>query len=171
MPIARAEERHRIRFHLNGTEVNGDTEPRMLLSDFLRHVIGSTGTHVGCEHGVCGACTVRVDGTLARACLMFAIQVNDCHVETVEGLADEDGALSALQRAFKRHHALQCGYCTPGILMSLSHYLENDASPGERELREVLGGHLCRCTGYSSIVEAAMSVVAERKELNSVRSG
>ena len=164
----KAGERHRIRFRLNGREVEGEAEPRLLLSDFLRHVLGATGTHVGCEHGVCGACTVRVDGRAMRSCLMLALQAADRRIETVEGLAGENGALGALQRAFRRHHALQCGFCTPGILMSLSDWLARTPEPSEPALREMLSGHLCRCTGYTGIVRAALEAAAEvRRESGS----
>ncbi len=153
--------RHRVRFTLNGRAVEGDAEPRLLLSDFLRHVLGATGTHVGCEHGVCGACTVQVDGLAVRSCLMLAVQAEGRRVDTVESLAGADGALNALQRAFRRHHALQCGFCTPGILMSLSDWLRRTPRPGEQQLREMLSGHLCRCTGYAGIVRAALDAAAE----------
>ena len=161
MPRLKAGELSRIRLELNGRSVSGHAEPRMLLVDFLRHVVGSTGTHVGCEHGVCGACTLRLDGAAIRSCLTFAVQANGRRVETVEGLAAQDGTLSRLQAAFRRHHALQCGFCTPGILMSLEDFLARHARPSEQEIREMLSGHLCRCTGYSGIVRAVLEVVAE----------
>jgi 2-furoyl-CoA dehydrogenase 2Fe-2S iron sulfur subunit len=154
-------ERRPVRFLLNGRPVSGEAEPRLLLSDFLRHVLGATGTHVGCEHGVCGACTVRIDGFAARSCLMLAVQAEGRRVDTVEGLAGEDGALDALQRAFRRHHALQCGFCTPGILMSLSDWLARTPDPSEADIRAMLSGHLCRCTGYAGIVRAALEAAAE----------
>ena len=153
--------RHPVRFTLNGREVAGEAEPRLLLSDFLRHALGATGTHVGCEHGVCGACTVRVDGRAMRSCLMLAVQAQGRRIDTVEGLAGADGALGALQRAFRRHHALQCGFCTPGILMSLADWLARTPDPDERAVREMLSGHLCRCTGYGGIVRAALEAAAE----------
>jgi len=149
-------ERHRIRFKLNGAAAHGEAEPRMLLTDFLRQQIGATGTHVGCEHGVCGACTVTVDGMTARACLTLAVQVDGSDVRTVEGLAPAPDRLGILQEAFKRHHALQCGFCTAGILMSLDHYLREWPDPTEAEIRDLLSGHLCRCTGYTPIVHAAL---------------
>lgn len=161
MPILKAREHHEINLTLNGRPAAGRAEPRMLLSDFLRHELGATGTHVGCEHGVCGACTVRIDGRATRACLTLAVQADGCRVDTVEGLAAEGGKLSILQEAFRRHHALQCGYCTAGILMSLAHFLEIHPEAGEPELREVIAGHLCRCTGYTQIVAAAVEA-AER---------
>jgi 2-furoyl-CoA dehydrogenase 2Fe-2S iron sulfur subunit len=161
MPRLKAGELSRISFELNGRGVSGHAEPRMLLVDFLRHVVGATGTHVGCEHGVCGACTLRLDGAAIRSCLTFAVQANGRRVETVEGLAAQDGTLSRLQAAFRRHHALQCGFCTPGILMSLEDFLARHARPSEQEIREMLSGHLCRCTGYLGIVRAVLDVVAE----------
>ena len=152
-----------------GRPVSGLAEPRLLLSDFLRHELGATGTHVGCEHGVCGACTVRIDGIATRACLMLAVQVEGRRVETVEGLAGPDGALSELQAAFRRNHALQCGFCTSGILMSVSHWLESDPAADEQAVREMLSGHLCRCTGYTGIVKAVMEVADDRRRLKGGR--
>jgi 2-furoyl-CoA dehydrogenase 2Fe-2S iron sulfur subunit len=149
-------ERHRLGFKLNGVLVHGEAEPRMLLTDFLRQQIGATGTHVGCEYGVCGACTVTVDGMITRACLTLAVQVDGCDVRTVEGLAPAPDRLGILQDAFRRHHALQCGFCTAGILMSLDHYLRERPRPTEDELRDLLSGHLCRCTGYTPIIRAAI---------------
>jgi len=162
----KAGERRLLRVTLNGREVTGEAEPRLLLSDFLRHGLGATGTHVGCEHGVCGACTVRVDGLAMRSCLMLAVQAEGRRIETVEGLAGSDGALGPLQRAFRRHHALQCGFCTPGILMSLADWLARTKEPDERGVRELLSGHLCRCTGYSGIVRAALDAAAEMRQGN-----
>ena len=157
MPRLSANTRHRVTVTLNGRHAEGDAEPRLLLSDFLRHQLGATGVHVGCEHGICGACTVRLDGELSRACLMFAVQADGSAIETVEGLSDGE-SLSELQAAFRRHHALQCGYCTPGILMSFTDLLEREPTPDEARVREVLGGHLCRCTGYAPIVDAVLDV-------------
>jgi len=150
------DQRVRIRLTLNGRAVSAEAEPRMLLSDFLRHGLGATGTHVGCEHGICGCCTVLVDGAAVRSCLTLAVQVEDKEVRTVESLAAPDGTLNKLQRAFQNHHALQCGFCTPGILMSFTDYLARSSKPTESELREVLSGHICRCTGYAGIVAALM---------------
>ena len=150
-----ATNRHRVSLTLNGRAATGWAEPRMLLSDFLRHELGATGTHVGCEHGVCGACTARLDGVPVRTCLTLAVQAEGRRVETVEGLAPE-GELNHLQQAFRRHHALQCGFCTPGILMSLAAWLEGRPAPDEDEVRALLSGHLCRCTGYAGIVAAAL---------------
>ena len=152
--------RHPLTIILNGKPASGHAEPRMLLIDFLRHEIGATGSHVGCEHGVCGACTVRVDGKAVRACLMYAVQADGRRVDTVEGLAGVEGKLTAMQRAFRRHHALQCGFCTPGILMSLDDFLERTPKPTETELREMLSGHLCRCTGYAGMVRAVLELVS-----------
>ncbi len=154
-------QRHNVRFVLNGKPVEGEAEPRMLLTDFLRHTIGATGTHVGCEHGVCGACTITVDGAPARACLTLAVQVEGCTLCTVEGLAPAPDRLSVLQAAFRRNHALQCGFCTAGILMSLDCFLRDHPRPREDEIRDLLSGHLCRCTGYTPIILAAMEAAAE----------
>jgi len=144
----------RISLTLNGRKMSVETEPRTLLSDFLRHSLGATGTHVGCEHGVCGCCTVQIDGTAVRSCLTLALQVEGREVRTVESLAGPDGKLNKLQQAFQNHHALQCGFCTPGILMSFTDYLARNPKPTEAELREVLSGHICRCTGYVGIMAA-----------------
>jgi 2-furoyl-CoA dehydrogenase 2Fe-2S iron sulfur subunit len=159
-----ADRRHRIRFTLNGRPVEAEAEPRILLTDFLRHDLGMTGTHVGCEHGVCGACTIEIDGAPARACLTLAIQADGCAIRTVEGLAPKPGQLSVLQDAFRRHHALQCGFCTAGILMSLDSYLRDHSDPSEADLREFLSGHLCRCTGYAPILAAAIDAAKRLRE-------
>ena len=162
-----AGQHHRIRFTLNGEAIDRVCEPRLLLTDFIRHEIGVTGTHVGCEHGVCGACTVNIDGRPARACLTLALQVDGCEVRTVESLAGKNGRLGVLQSAFRRHHALQCGFCTAGILMSLDALFARLADADEAEIRDVLSGHLCRCTGYAPIVKAALEAAAElRGEIN-----
>jgi 2-furoyl-CoA dehydrogenase 2Fe-2S iron sulfur subunit len=157
MRRVKRDERVRIAFKLNGRGASGEAEPRMLLTDFLRHVIGATGTHVGCEHGVCGACTVLLDGIAVRSCLTLAVQAEGRAVTTVESLAAPDGTLNALQRAFQQHHALQCGFCTPGILMSFTDFLARNPHPTEDEIRDVLSGHLCRCTGYAGIVAAVLA--------------
>lgn len=149
---------------LNGRECSALAEPRTLLSDFLRHDLGATGTHVGCEHGVCGACTVRIDGVAVRACLTLAVQAEGRRVDTVEGLAAADGTLDELQQAFRRHHALQCGFCTAGILMSCADFLRRVTQPDEGAVREMLSGHLCRCTGYTPIVAAVLEVAAARRQ-------
>lgn len=152
----------RITLTVNGSNVEFDAPPRKLLSDALREDCGLTGTHVGCEHGVCGACTVRIDGVAQRSCLTLAVQAHQREVQTVEGLAAGDGTLSRLQAAFARHHALQCGFCTSGILMSASAWLEALAAqhhtPSEEEVRDMLSGHICRCTGYTPIVQAILEV-------------
>jgi carbon-monoxide dehydrogenase small subunit len=148
----------RIAVEINGQRHEGDVEPRTLLSDFIRHVAGLTGTHVGCEHGVCGACTVQIDGETVRSCLMLAVQANGRSVLTVEGLARDGEALHPLQRAFHERHALQCGFCTPGFLMSAEALLRERPDPSEREVRQALAGNLCRCTGYEGIVEAVLDV-------------
>ncbi len=164
MPRLSADARHTIRFTLNGRAVEAQAEPRMLLTDFLRHELGATGTHVGCEHGVCGACTIEIDGATARACLTLAVQIDGANIRTVEGLAPEPGRLSVLQEAFRRHHALQCGFCTAGILMSLDNYFRRKPDPSEDDLRDFLGGHLCRCTGYVPILAAAMDAAKRLRE-------
>jgi 2-furoyl-CoA dehydrogenase 2Fe-2S iron sulfur subunit len=161
MPRLTAARRHPIAFTLNGRAVEGEAEPRMLLSDFLRHVIGATGTHVGCEHGVCGACTVQIDGEPSRACLTLALQAEGTDIRTIEGLAPAADRLSVLQESFRTHFGLQCGFCTPGILMSLDALLSRDPNPSEREIREQLSGHLCRCTGYVPIMRAALAAAEQ----------
>jgi 2-furoyl-CoA dehydrogenase 2Fe-2S iron sulfur subunit len=167
MPRLSADQRHIVRFTLNGRAIEGQAEPRMLLTDFLRHELGFTGTHVGCEHGVCGACTIEIDGVPARACLTLAVQADGTNIRTVEGLAPAQGQLSVLQEAFRRHHALQCGFCTAGILMSLDNYLRKEPEPSENDLREFLSGHICRCTGYAPIVAAAMDAARRLREASS----
>jgi 2-furoyl-CoA dehydrogenase 2Fe-2S iron sulfur subunit len=147
-------ERVRVGLTLNGRKLSAQAEPRTLLCDFLRQALGATGTHVGCEHGVCGACTVLIDGIATRSCLTLAVQAEGREVKTVESLAGADGTLNSLQQAFRDNHALQCGFCTPGILMSFTDYLARHPHPSESEIRDVLSGHLCRCTGYAGIVAA-----------------
>lgn len=167
MPRLSADKRHTVRFTLNGRTVEALAEPRTLLTDFLRHELGATGTHVGCEHGVCGACTIEIDGVPARACLTLAVQADGSNIRTVEGLSPEPDRLSVLQEAFRRHHALQCGFCTAGILMSLDNYLRWQPEPSEDDLREFLGGHICRCTGYVPILVAAMDAARRLREESS----
>jgi aerobic-type carbon monoxide dehydrogenase small subunit (CoxS/CutS family) len=152
----------RIVVEINGERHEGEVEPRTLLSDFIRHVAGLTGTHVGCEHGVCGACTVQIDGETVRSCLMLAVQANGRAVLTVEGLARDGEELHPLQEAFHQRHALQCGFCTPGFLLSAEALLRERPDPSEREVREALAGNLCRCTGYEGIVEAVLDVARGR---------
>ncbi len=153
----------RIAVEINGTRHAGEVEPRTLLSDFIRHGAGLKGTHVGCEHGVCGACTVQLDGETVRSCLMLAAQADGRSVLTVEGLADGE-VLHPLQAAFHEHHALQCGFCTPGFLTSAEALLRERPDPSEREVREALAGNLCRCTGYEGIVEAVLDVARGRSD-------
>jgi aerobic-type carbon monoxide dehydrogenase small subunit (CoxS/CutS family) len=146
----------RIEFSINGAQVGADAEPRMLLADFIRHRLRLTGTHVGCAHGACGACTVMVNGRPARSCLMFAVQAQGAELKTVEGLSSED-ELSPLQQEFRNHHALQCGFCTPGMLISAQALLDENPQPTEEEIRKALAGNLCRCTGYNNIVRAVQA--------------
>lgn len=151
-----------VTFVVNGEEVHGSVEPRMTLADFLREEVGLTGTHLGCEHGVCGACTILVNGHTVRSCLMLAVQADGQDLKTVEGLEAPDGTLHPVQEAFSRHHALQCGFCTPGFLMNVVEYLEEGPSIEERDIRERLSGNLCRCTGYHNIV-LAVKELAEKQ--------
>ena len=152
---------HDITLSVNGIKYQRRVESRMLLSDFLRHDLALAGTHVGCEHGVCGACTILLDGEPVRSCLMFAVQANNHEISTIEGLTNKDGEYHPLQQAMRDHHGLQCGYCTPGILMTMTAFLNENVSPSENEVREALSGNLCRCTGYQNIVDAVLSA-AER---------
>ncbi|HEX2252069.1 MAG TPA: (2Fe-2S)-binding protein [Thermoanaerobaculia bacterium] len=167
-PETIAPPRHPVRLEVNGARHQREVEPRLLLSDFLRHELGLTGTHVGCEHGVCGACTVLLDGEPVRSCLLLAVQADGRRVTTVEGLAPADaagadgarsphgGPLHPLQEAFRETHGLQCGFCTPGFLMTLVAFLAENPDPSEEEIRHALSGNLCRCTGYQNIVAAAL---------------
>jgi carbon-monoxide dehydrogenase small subunit len=148
----------KIKTTVNGKPHEREIEPRLQLADFLRHDLGLTGTHVGCEHGVCGACTVLVDGLPVRSCLMLAVQAGGHEIHTVESLATAPDKLHPLQEAFRASHALQCGFCTPGILMTVKAFLEEQPHPTEEEVREALSGNLCRCTGYQNIVNAVMLV-------------
>ena len=150
-------DRHEIIVSVNGTAYRRSVESRTLLSDFLRHDLLLAGTHVGCEHGVCGACTILLDGAPIRSCLMLAVQANGHELSTIEGLASDSGELSPVQKAMHEHHGLQCGYCTPGILMTMTAFLKQNPSPSEAEIREALSGNLCRCTGYQHIVDAMMA--------------
>jgi 2-furoyl-CoA dehydrogenase 2Fe-2S iron sulfur subunit len=156
--------RRATRVVVNGTAHEREIEPRLTLADFLRHELGLTGTHVGCEHGVCGACTILIDGRSARSCLMFAVQADGRSITTIEGLSDGDGTLSSLQEAFREHHGLQCGFCTPGMLITLTELLNDTPDPTEAEIREILTGNLCRCTGYSGIVAAALQAAKAVRE-------
>ena len=167
-----------IALTVNGRPVEVIVDANRTLAEVVREELGLTGTHVGCEHGVCGACTVRVDGVAQRACLMLAVQVDGCAVQTIEGLAAETGGdsdtLGDLQAAFKRHHALQCGFCSAGILMSAADWLQRVPQPSEAQVREMLSGHLCRCTGYTPIVAAILDVAdarAEAQAANTAKAG
>ena len=157
-------DQHTIRVVVNGTPYERTVESRLLLSDFLRHELGLTGTHVGCEHGVCGACTVLFDGEPVRSCLMFAVQADGHEIMTVEGLAPDPEHLHPLQEAFWEAHALQCGFCTPGFLMTLKPFLEENPNPTEEEIRLAISGNLCRCTGYQHIVEAVQLAAKKLQE-------
>jgi 2-furoyl-CoA dehydrogenase 2Fe-2S iron sulfur subunit len=153
------EQKQRVTLTVNGKVRSGFAEPRMLFTDFLRHELQVFGVHVGCEHGVCGACTTLVAGRAVRSCTRYAVQMEGAEVTTVEGLADA-GTLNVLQQAFVRHHALQCGFCTAGILLSATHFLAKNNAPSETEVRDMLSGHICRCTGYAGIVAAIMDAAA-----------
>jgi len=153
-----------IEVTVNGESHTATVETRTSLGDFLRQGLGKTGTHMGCEHGVCGACTVLVDGEAVRSCLMLAVQANGHEITTIEGLADADGTLSPLQEAFWENHGLQCGFCTPGMLTSLTAFLKENQDPSEREVREAISGNICRCTGYQGIVDAALSAAKTMRE-------
>ncbi|MGW0949048.1 (2Fe-2S)-binding protein [Streptomyces sp. NPDC002623] len=148
-----------IEVQVNGLPRRDTVPPRLTLADFLRVNCGLTGTHLGCEHGVCGACTVLLDGEAVRACLVFAVQADGSEVTTVEGIASPDGELSAVQAAFRQHHGLQCGFCTPGFVVSVTAFLAENPKPTDEEIREALSGNLCRCTGYQGIVNAVRAVV------------
>lgn len=149
-------ELERIQVTVNGTIFQRAVEPRMHLGDFLRHELKLTGTHIGCEHGVCGACTVIVNDAPVRSCLMFAGQANGARITTVEGLAGADGQLHPLQEAFRNRHALQCGFCTPGMLMTIAAFLSETPAADEADIRDVISGNICRCTGYETIIDAAL---------------
>jgi carbon-monoxide dehydrogenase small subunit len=152
---------HTLTLTVNGQTYERQVEPRLLLSDFLRHELGLSGTHVGCEHGVCGACTILFDGQSIRSCLALAVQANGHNLTTVEGLAKSQTELHPIQQAFWEAHGLQCGFCTPGILMTLVPFLEENPSPSEADIREAISGNLCRCTGYQHIVDA-VKLAAEK---------
>lgn len=155
-------QRMNITLHVNGEAYTVEAEPRWLLSDVLRHRLGLTGTHVGCEQGVCGACTVLIDGQPQRSCLMFAVQADGCHLTTIEGASTGDD-LSDVQAAFQNHHALQCGFCTPAMVLTTEALLAQSPTPTEEEIREALSGNLCRCTGYQFIVEAVQEAADRRR--------
>ncbi len=153
-----------VSLKVNGVTHHIEVEPRRLLSDALRHDVGLTGTHVGCEHGVCGACTVQVDGLPMRSCLMFAIAAQDYEITTVEGLTCADGSLNPVQQAFKDCHGLQCGFCTPGFLMTIDAGVKENPDPTEDEARDMIAGNLCRCTGYQNIVTSVMRTAELTRE-------
>lgn len=164
--------RAKITVTVNGREYEGDVEARLLLSDFIREHLGLTGTHVGCEHGVCGACTIIFNGATARSCLLLAVQAHGAEITTIEGIA-EDGTLHPVQQAFRDQHGLQCGYCTPGFVVVLYDLLEQNPSRTEAEIKEAIGGNVCRCTGYENILRsarAAMALMAERAPSRPPRS-
>ncbi len=154
---------------INGKKVQKEVESRLLLTDFIREECNLTGTHIGCEHGVCGACTILLDNEPVRGCLMFAVQADGCEIQTVESLNHADGTLNVLQQSFSDNHALQCGFCTPGFLMTLTHFLEDHHNPTENEIREAISGNLCRCTGYSNIIkavqQAAQTIQSEKSKV------
>ena len=148
------DQKQRVTLTVNGKLISGYAQPRLLLTDFLRHEMGMYGTHVGCEHGVCGACTIIIDDVATRSCLRYAVQCDGLELQTVEGLAEPDGKLNTLQKAFNENGALQCGFCTAGILMSATKFLQDNPKPNRDEIKEMLSGHICRCTGYEQIVRA-----------------
>jgi carbon-monoxide dehydrogenase small subunit len=163
MPLYKSGSKLKIKFKLNNKDVSTETDTRTLLTDFLRHHIGETGTHVGCEHGICGACTILLNGEPIRSCLMFASQLNDQELVTIEGLSN-DKNFENLKKAFKKNHALQCGFCTPGFLITITAFLnKNPKYADENNIREVLSGNICRCTGYVGIVEAVKEVIEINK--------
>jgi carbon-monoxide dehydrogenase small subunit len=157
-------DRRRIEITVNGQRHAREVEPRMTLADFLRRELQLTGTHLGCEHGACGACTVQLDGEAVRSCILFAVQADGRSITTVEGLARKDGSLHPLQEAFRAHHGLQCGFCTPGMLMTLDALLAEKPQASEREVREAISGNICRCTGYQGIVAAALDAAQRLRE-------
>lgn len=157
-------ELHAVGMTINGQSYRADIEARMTLADFVRHVCGLTGTHVGCEHGVCGACTLIADGRATRSCTMYAVQAHGSVLTTVEGLAQPDGTLHPVQQAFTDFNGLQCGFCTSGMQMTIAAYLEENPSPTEREIRELISGNICRCTGYQGIVRAALDAAQKLRE-------
>lgn len=158
---------HRIQVEINGTKYAATVPARLLLVDFLRHYLRLTGTHVGCEHGVCGACTILMNGRSARSCLMLASQADGAAIATVESVARADGKLHPLQQALIDHHGLQCGFCTPGVIMTMLEMLETVPAPDEATIRDWLSGNICRCTGYNGIVDAVLAVVNSSREKTS----
>jgi carbon-monoxide dehydrogenase small subunit len=156
-------DRRTIVLTVNGVRHSREVETRLTLGDFLRHELGLTGTHLGCEHGVCGACTIHLDGAAVRSCILFAVQADGSEITTVEGLARPDGRLHPVQQAFRDNHGLQCGFCTPGMQMTITAFLAENPAPTEREVREAIAGNLCRCTGYQGIVAAALDAAKRMK--------
>ena len=154
----------KISLTLNGREISETVEPRLHLADFLRHTLGATGTHLGCEHGVCGACTVNVAGEAIRSCLMFAVQADGKNIITIEGISNTDDTLHPIQEAFRHHHGLQCGFCTSGMIITLDAFLKKHPNPTEVEIRSAISGNICRCTGYQSIVAAALEAAGNLKK-------
>ena len=152
-----------IKFTLNGKTFEDEIDSRILLSDYIRDYLGHTGTHVGCEHGICGACTIHINGRASRSCLILAVQADGCNINTIESIANNDKNLSIIQKNFKKYFALQCGFCTPGIIMTLSDYLYRNKNASEKDIKNILSGHLCRCTGYQPIIKAA---IESAKEIN-----
>ena len=155
----------KISVNINGRNVEKDVNVRMLLSDFIRHELNLKGTHVGCEHGICGSCTIHINGRAVRSCLSLAVEIDNCKISTIEGISKKNQNLSIIQKNFKQYFALQCGFCTPGIIMTLSDYLYRNKNASEKQIKEVISGHLCRCTGYNSIIKAA---IQSAKEINNV---
>jgi carbon-monoxide dehydrogenase small subunit len=155
---------HKIELTINGEIHRAEVEARMTLADFIRHGCGLTGTHVGCEHGVCGACTISLDGRAVRSCTMYAVQAHGSQIKTVEGLSAPDGKLHPIQEAFRDCNGLQCGFCTPGMQMTIAAYLEENPDPSEAEVRELISGNICRCTGYQGIVQAALQAAERLRE-------
>ncbi|MFZ9735169.1 MAG: (2Fe-2S)-binding protein [Burkholderiaceae bacterium] len=155
---------HKVSLSINGKTYEAEVEARITLADFIRHVCGLTGTHVGCEHGVCGACTIQLNGRAVRSCTMYAVQAEGAFLKTVEGLKESDGSLHPVQQAFTDCDGLQCGFCTPGMQMTIAAFLEENPSPTEREIRELISGNICRCTGYQGIVRAALQAAQAIRE-------
>lgn len=154
----------KIELNVNGVRYVREIETRLTMADFLRHELGLTGTHLGCEHGVCGACTVHLDGEAVRSCTLFAVQANGCEITTVEGLADPGGTLHPVQQALRDHHGVQCGFCTSGMAMSITAFLAENPNPTERDVREGLSGNICRCTGYQGIVAAVLAAAQQLRQ-------
>jgi 2-furoyl-CoA dehydrogenase 2Fe-2S iron sulfur subunit len=155
--------KHLIKFTLNGKNIEDEIDSRLLLSDYIRDYLGQTGTHVGCEHGICGACTIHINGRASRSCLTLAVQADGCNINTIESISNNGKNLSIIQKNFKKYFALQCGFCTPGVIMTLSDYLYRNKDASEKDIKNILSGHLCRCTGYQPIIKAA---IESAKEIN-----